>query len=329
MATAEQIKALIRSHAEGDDERFFSIAMQLAAHAARKGQGRFAKELRALIDNAKNKMKQHGIEASPVKPVPLVQPRGELSGLLSVSYPKTRFAEMVLGGTLRGRLRRVLNEQRQFAKLQEYGLSPCRKLLLVGHPGTGKTMTASVLAGEMHFPLFTILLDGLITKYMGETAAKLRLIFDAIGQTRAVYLFDEFDALGSRREAQNDVGEIRRVLNSFLQFLEQDESASLVICATNHPDLLDRALFRRFDDVIEYDLPSEDQAKEAMKARLSLLGTSSVDWQKAVQASGGLSYAEIVRGCEQAAKDVILAGSLELDTDRLVTALEERHTNRG
>lgn len=328
MATAEQIKALIRSHAEGDDERFFAIAMQLAAHAARKGQGRFAKELRALIDKARSKMKQHGLEASPVKPVPLVQPRGELAGLLSVSYPKTRLAEMVLEEALRSRLERVLNEQRQFAKLQEYGLSPCRKLLLVGPPGTGKTMTAGALAGEMHFPLFTILLDGLITKYMGETAAKLRLIFDAIGQTRAVYLFDEFDALGSRREAQNDVGEIRRVLNSFLQFLEQDESSSIVICATNHPDLLDRALFRRFDDVIEYELPSGDQAGEVMQARLSLLGSSRVDWQAAVRVASGLSYADIVRGCEQAAKDTILAGSLEMETERLVAALEERHTNR-
>ena len=116
-------------------------------------------------------------------------------------------------------------------------------------------MSASALAGELHLPLFTIVLDGLITKFMGETAAKLRLIFEAISQTRGVYLFDEFDALGSERASGNDVGEIRRVLNSFLQFLEQDQSDSLIVAATNHPKLLDRALFRRFDDVIEFALP--------------------------------------------------------------------------
>lgn len=101
----------------------------------------------------------------------------------------------------------------------------------------------------------TIQLDGVITKYMGETAAKLRLVFDAIQSTRGVYLFDEFDAIGGRRTSTNDVGEIRRVLNSFLGFLEMDDSESLIIGATNHASLLDRALFRRFDAVLEYGLP--------------------------------------------------------------------------
>jgi len=113
-------------------------------------------------------------------------------------------------------------------------------------------MTAAALAGEMNLPVFTIQLDGVIRKFMGETAAKLRLVFDATRTTRGVYLFDEFDAIGGRRTAANDVGEIRRVLNSFLLFLGQERSDSLVVAATNHPDLLDRALFRRFDDVVEY-----------------------------------------------------------------------------
>jgi len=98
-----------------------------------------------------------------------------------------------------------------------HGLSPRRKLLLVGPPGTGKTLSASVLASELGIPLFQVRLDGLITKFMGETAAKLRQIFDATSQTRGIYFFDEFDAIGSQRGLTNDVGEIRRVLNSFLQ----------------------------------------------------------------------------------------------------------------
>jgi len=154
---------------------------------------------------------------------------------------------MALDPPLHSRIKRVLLEQTQRDKIRHHGFAPMRKLLLIGPPGTGKTMTAAVLAGETALPLLTIQLDALITKYMGETAAKLRMVFDAIEQTRGVYLFDEFDALGGRRAERNDVGEIRRVLNSFLQFLERDESDSLVIAATNHPELLDRALFRRFD----------------------------------------------------------------------------------
>ena len=110
-------------------------------------------------------------------------------------------------------------------RILEHGLAPRRKLLLVGPPGTGKTLTASVLAGELGLPLLQVRLDGLITKFMGETAAKLRQIFDATGRTRGVYFFDEFDAIGSQRGLANDVGEIRRVLNSFLQMIEQDRLA--------------------------------------------------------------------------------------------------------
>jgi SpoVK/Ycf46/Vps4 family AAA+-type ATPase len=178
-------------------------------------------------------------------------------------------------------------------------------------------------------PLFTIQFDGLITKYLGETAAKLRLIFDAMQETRAVYFFDEFDALGGERAAKNDVGEIRRVLNSFLQFLEQDESDSLIVAATNHPGLLDRALFRRFDSVVEYGLPTAEVAAVVMRARLALLDTSEVDWPKTVEAAAGLSHAELTRACEHMAKNAVLMNSLRADTNDLIRTLLDRRTNHA
>jgi SpoVK/Ycf46/Vps4 family AAA+-type ATPase len=159
---------------------------------------------------------------------------------------------------------------------------------------------------------------------MGETAAKLRIVFDAIQSTRGVYLFDEFDALGGERGSKNDVGEIRRVLNSFLQFLEQDESDSLVLGATNHVALLDRALFRRFDAVLEYALPTAEIAARVMRARLGLLNTSSIDWDTAAKKTEGLSHAEIAMACEQAAKNAILDHSTAIREAELVLALDER-----
>lgn len=317
MAKADQIKALIRSHAEGDDTRFYAIAMQVAAQAARCGHGNFAQDLRALVDKGKAELR------SP-RPVPLAQPRGELAGLLTVTYPKTRLSEMALAEGLADRLERVIREQRQRARLRSHGFSPQRKLLLIGPPGTGKTMTASAIAGALGLPLFTIQLDGLITKFMGETAAKLRLVFEAIAETRGVYFFDEFDALGSQRGAGNDVGEIRRVLNSFLQFLELDDSDSLVVGATNHVALLDQALFRRFDAVFEYELPTPGVAVEVMRARLAPVDSSAVDWGAAAAHADGLSHAELTRACEQAAKDALLRNTTALDTRGLVTALDER-----
>lgn len=324
MATADQVKALIRSHADGDDTRFYAIALQMAAQAARVGHSKFAQELRELVDQAKVRAR-----TPAPRPVPIVQPRGELAGLVTASFPKTRFGQMALDAALDRRIDRVLLEQRQRSRLQEHGFRALRKLLLIGPPGTGKTMTAAALAGELGLPLFTIQLHGLITKYMGETAAKLRLIFDAIQQTRGVYLFDEFDALGGERTSKNDVGEIRRVLNSFLQFLEQDESDSLIVAATNHPQLLDRALLRRFDAVIEYKTPSAEVAEAVMRSRLALLDTTKVDWAVATAAAHDLSHADVASACEQAAKNAILAHRNAIHTNELVEALKERRAIHG
>ncbi len=326
MATAEQLKALVRSYADGDQAQFLSVAMQVAAHAARQGHARLAQELRSLVDQVKSRGQVVPRRLEP--PTPLAQPRGELSGLLSVSYPDTRLNEMVLQPAVRDRLERVLREQHQGNKLREHGLLPRHRLLLVGPPGSGKTLTAAALAGETQLPLFTILLDGLITRFMGETAAKLRLVFDAIRSTRGVYLFDEFDAIGGHRSASNDVGEIRRVLNSFLQFLEQDQSDSLIIAATNHPELLDHALFRRFDDVVEYNTPSGELANRTILAKLGTFSSEDLDWKLLSKSVKGLSYAELARACNDAIKEAILDDRSSVTTQSLLRAFDERRSTR-
>jgi SpoVK/Ycf46/Vps4 family AAA+-type ATPase len=325
LPTAAQVKALIRSHADADEERFYSIALQVAAQAARQGHGRFAQEVRDMIDNARAQSAKLAT-GQRVRPVPMAQPRGELAGLLTAVYPTTRLPEMSLDAKVSRRIERVLIEQRQRAQLQSHGLHPQRKLLLVGPPGTGKTMTASVLAGELSLPLLSIQLHSLITKYLGETAGKLRLIFDAIREARAVYLFDEFDALGTDRASRNEVGEIRRVLNSFLQFIEHDESDSVIVAATNYPTLLDRALMRRFDAVIEYTLPDKSVVLDVLKNRLGLLKTPNVKWSTVQKAAAGLSHADITRACESAVKNAILGRRTSVNTTDLVHALKERRS---
>jgi SpoVK/Ycf46/Vps4 family AAA+-type ATPase len=299
MASADQLKALLKSHMEGDDQRFFSVAMQLAAHEAKAGHGKLAEEMRALIDEAKRRQ-------GTGQPTPISQPRGELAGLLTVSYPKSRLGDMVLNDDLEQQIQRVIREQRHAARILAHGLSPRRKLLLVGSPGTGKTLTASVLAGELGIPLFQVRLDGLITKFMGETAAKLRQIFEATGQTRGIYFFDEFDAIGSQRGLTNDVGEIRRVLNSFLQMIEQDQSHSLIVAATNHADILDPALFRRFDDVLRYELPAEAQIAALLRMRLLHFSAKGVSWKRLAESAAGLSYADIARATEEVLKEALI-----------------------
>jgi SpoVK/Ycf46/Vps4 family AAA+-type ATPase len=322
MTSARHFVALLQSHLEGDDEQFLTVAMQAAAHEARQGHGKLALQLRELVDETRARRSKSS--ARPREPVPLAQPRGDLANLIAARYSETRLSSMVLAPALERRLRRVLLEQRQQQRLQAHGLRPRRKLLLLGPPGAGKTMTAAALAGELRMPLFTIVLDGLMTKFMGETAAKLRLVFDAIAETRGVYFFDEFDAIGAKRTERNDVGEIRRVLNSFLQFLEVDDSDSLIIAATNHPELLDPALYRRFDDVIEYSLPDSEIAQRILENRLSTFKTKGVDWPAAVAVGAGLSQAEFALAAEDAAKQALLADRDTVTAEDLSSAIAER-----
>ena len=318
MAKAEQIIQLLKSHVEGDDERFYVVALQVAAHEARQGHSKLAQELKQLVDQAKSKRRQRN------RVVALVQPKHELSAFLSVSQPKIKPSDLTFSDRIKFVFKRITIEFRQQAKLHEHGLHPRRKLLLYGPPGTGKTITASALASELHFPLFTIRLDGLITKYMGETATKLRQVFEAMRTARGVYFFDEFDAIGSGRHSPNDVGEIRRVLNSFLTLMEEDNSSSLIIAATNYVDLLDFALFRRFDDVVHYELPTMEEVRRIIENRLYKFVIKNIEWTALENEAVGLSHAEIARACDDAAKIAVLEKGGLITTEELLRMLKER-----
>ena len=264
---------------------------------------------------------------SAANPIPLAkQPSGDLNGLLAHTCYDIRLNQLVIDDDTEQRLKQAIVEQTQSHRLAEFGLQPRRKLLFTGPAGTGKTMSAHILATELKLPLYTIVLDSLITRFMGETAAKLRLIFDHIQATRAVYLFDEFDAIGSQRGGENDVGEIRRVLNSFLMFVEQDTSQSIIVAATNHPELLDHALYRRFDDIIPFNKPKQEQIEQLIRNRLSLFDTSNLKWQELANSAVGLSAAEVTRACEDGAKEAVLKFDAKLDNQILTTAFLRRKT---
>lgn len=321
MATAQQLKALLESYAEGDRSRFLSIASQISAHAAKSGKRKLADDLQRLVDQSKQAAESNIARSA----VSIAQPSGELSGLVSASFPKVTLDDMVLADEIRQRLQRLLREYRQTDTLANHGLMPRRKLLLLGPPGCGKSMTAQALAGELHLPLLTVQFHSMITKYMGETAAKLRIIFDAMRERRGVYLFDEFDAIGSQRHAGSDVGEIRRVLNSFLVFIENDDSQSLLVAASNLQGTIDHAAFRRFDDVLTYTMPADDMLKTLVSRRLSTFAPPRLNWKSVVAAAQGLSHADVVHACDDAIKDAVLDGHPTTSSSQLMQALEFRH----
>ncbi|MCF8090132.1 MAG: ATP-binding protein [Desulfotignum sp.] len=314
MATAEQIKALIQSHFNGDKERFYTISLQLAAHESKQGHNSIARAIRDIVDKSRQQTKTNII------PFP-----GELQGLILTESPDTPKSSLVMPEPLKKRIDRIIHEYRQRNKLKSHGLKHRRKILLTGPPGTGKTMTARILSSDLNLKLHTIQVDRLVTKFMGETSAKLRQIFELINQIHGVYLFDEFDAIGSDRSMDNDVGEMRRVLNAFLQFIEQDHSDSLIIAATNNPKLLDHALFRRFEDVLSYNLPDETQRRALIENIIGTFLGHRFAWKNVLKLSAGLSHAEIDYACRDTIKTMILCGRTKANAGLLVQALKERH----
>ncbi len=321
MASAQQLIGLVKSHAEGDEKRFFDLAMQLAASEEQKGHSRLAEQLRQWAEAGQQPPKQIA-----TRPTPLAAPRGDLAGFLSASYPTTRLSDLILPAHISDELAHIVIETRMVERLEEKGLRPRRRLLLAGPPGTGKTLTAEALAGELKFPLFTVLLHGLITKFMGETAQKLRMIFDAVHTTRGVYLFDEIDALAAARGAENDIGEARRILNSFLQFLDENTGPSIIVATTNLPQILDRAVLRRFDLVLPYELPDAQAIEKAMHRRLRGFQTDGVEWREVGLHAKGLSTADVVAAGEDAARKAVLGNSGVIETAAVIASLARRRS---
>ncbi|MGB1026347.1 MAG: AAA family ATPase [Rhodospirillaceae bacterium] len=220
-------------------------------------------------------------------------------------------------------------ETKMREKLEEKGLKPRRRVLLSGPPGTGKTVTASALAGDLRFPLFSVMLHGLITRYMGETAQKLNMVFDAVKTTRGVYLFDEIDALAATRNGDNDVGEARRVLNSFLQFLDEDTGPSIIVATTNLPSILDRAILRRFDVVLPYEVPDAASIRQVLDRHLGQFSITRLNWKRVTRCALGLSTADILAAAEDAARRAVLSDIDTIATDQLINALERRRRLQG
>ncbi|MEG0864560.1 MAG: ATP-binding protein [Clostridia bacterium] len=291
MATVEQIKQLIRYHYERSDEKFKTTVLQIAASEAKAGHSTQARELKDILEKLGK-----GIVLQ-FKPA---------NSLFDIIAPSVRLDELVVSQEIGDRIRKIIQEYRQRDKLRKFGLDNRRKILIEGPSGTGKTMTASVLACELNLSLFTIQMDKLISKFMGETSSKLRQLFESIEQCPGVYLFDEFDAIGADRSFDNEVGEMRRVLNAFLQLIEGDSSDSIIVAATNNNQMLDQALYRRFDDVLHYTLPTEKEIIHLFSLKLGTYFGSVSIADNTVKAAYGLSQAEVTRICDELIKAAIL-----------------------
>ena len=310
MATSIQLLSLIQAHYLNDDEQFKTIALQIAASEANKGHIKIAQRIKDIVI----KPRLHTIKPS----------QNSDASLITFRETKRRMRDLVVSEKLEQQINHIVLEFVQRGKLSIYGYTNRRKILMIGSPGTGKTLTASVLSSELKLPLYVIQTDKLISKYMGETGTKLHQIFDGIYTKPGVYFFDEFDSIGSDRSADNDVKEMHRVLNLFLQFIEQDESDSIILAATNNGGILDQALFRRFDDVLMFGLPTQNEIGKLFKLKLSNFRSIHTIDNNTINLAYGLCHADITKACENSIKYAILHDQKYVSNETLIRMIKER-----
>lgn len=309
MTKTDEVLALIRSHIDGDHQRFRGIALCIAANAADKSP-KVAESIRRLL-------------ADDPDPDQRVMLPTHMGGLLTVSHPVVKLADMVLDVDTRSAIDRFLLEQKNGERLRGHGLTPARKLLFVGKPGVGKSMMAAALACALEVPMLRVELHGVIAKHLGETAAHLGKVFETVKTLRGVYLFDEFDALARDRDNSGDnVGEMKRAVNSLLQFLENDTSNSIIIAATNLHGILDRAMFRRFDQVVEFPMPTPEIAESLVRSRL--LWTTGIDWAQVRRSVAGIGHADLTAACMHVNKDAVIANREQITTREVIAAITAR-----
>jgi SpoVK/Ycf46/Vps4 family AAA+-type ATPase len=315
-----QVTALVDAHVSRDDARFRAVALQIAANVApRSVQG--AEQLRRRVDRQ---------QAVALVPLP------SASGLLSVPPDLATFDDMVLAPSIRELLDRIVLEQSRRTDLIAIGLRPARKLLFTGAPGVGKTMAAGALSREIGLPMFRVELHGVISQFLGETSSKLAKVFEHVRSMPAVYLFDEFDAIGAERSSLGSEAagaEMRRVVNALLTFVEDDRSDSLIVAATNHDQMLDSAIFRRFDEIVAFALPTRDEVVALVSRSLSEFGEADagqLDFDRIYAAAADLrlGHADVCAAIRRVRKDHVLVGS-PIDTTRIADVLARRSRRAG
>lgn len=264
MARADLLKRLFTNFKVNDREGFIKTANEIIEDERKKNHGILADELRMIINNVSNFMpKSVSTLATPTTNGKECEP-----SLFEIIYPEKTLSDVVLTFENRTKIEQVIREFSNWDVLMSNGVYPTRRVLFYGPPGCGKTMTASAIAAEIGIPLLYVRFDAVISSYLGETAGNLRKVFDFVNGDSYVMLFDEFDAVARSRNDQYEHGEMKRVVNTFLQQIDNFKARSLVIAATNFEQSLDYAVWRRFDSTLRFDMPSDKERVQLFNLKL-------------------------------------------------------------
>lgn len=323
MNANDLIKQLLLSFNNNDKEAFLSTAREYIEREKRMKHTQVARELeKVLFDRTINSTSFPERRFKNILPIPRDSEKG--FPLLEVKQNEDSYEDLILNDNVKSQLDQIIKEFKDSDILATYNLSYKKKILLCGKPGTGKTYTAKIVSSLLNIPLVYIRFDSIISSYLGETATNLRKVFDYIEEGTWIVLFDEFDIIGKNRDDIHEHGEIKRVVNNFLQMMDNYDGTSILFAATNHQYLLDPAIWRRFDDVLFYELPNLETRQRLFERYLkSLKREQNIDLTSIINKSEGLSHADIKMIAIEAMKLSIIDARNNLTEDDLNRALDK------
>lgn len=319
MARADLLKKLFLSFRNRDDRAFAEAAEEIVQEERRKHHPVVANELERILRNGVGRAAE---TQSLAQFDPPPQDPDRKTTLLEIRRPDRYLDDLVFSAPVRKGMERVITEFREWEVLEANGLAPTNRLLLCGPPGCGKTAAAEAIATELGLPLLYVRFDSVVSSLLGETAANLRKVFDYASRGQWVMFFDEFDAIGRSRDDATEHGEIKRVVNSYLQIMDSFRGRSLVIAATNFEAVLDRALWRRFDEVLRLERPTLDQLKILIRKRLKLLAHQSSDIDVIAEQLEGATFADADHVCLDLRKHCAITGQKKFTQKDLAEVLE-------
>lgn len=328
---SDLLKKLFQSHAENNRDKFVEIANEIIKEEEKKNHHLLAKDLKQIIySKTQNKTYiNNNIYKKYKTNIPIPRDTEKGFPLLEIKENYFNLDDVILFDNLKKKIEYTIKEFKSREILATYGLRPKQKLLFCGPPGTGKTLTSYVISSVLGFPLIYIRFDSIVSSFLGETATNLRKIFDFIEEGEWVVLFDEFDIIGKKRDDPYEHGEIKRVVNNFMQMLDNYKGKSLLISATNHQHLLDTAIWRRFDDILFFDIPDSNLRGQLFNKYLRVLKKSSdLNKSNLSKLTDGFTPADIAQVCEEAQRRVIVMNKIEISYDDIQWAIDEQKARK-
>lgn len=328
MASGKLLRQLISSGTRGDHTAFRAATEAVIQEERQKKHHLLANDLERLLYA---EQATFGDGKGGGRPTFAELPKSSDSSIpLMEERPAVRQEkDIVLSDEARSVLEEILLEQNRADLLRSYGVQPAQKLLFCGPSGCGKTLAAEVLANSLSLSLVLVRIDSVVSSFLGETASNLRKVFDFVSRNPVVALFDEFDALAKDRGDDSDHGELKRSVNAVLQMLDSYRGESILIATTNYDDLLDPAVWRRFDETVRFEMPNLEQIKRLLELKLSGIRRNfDLDEGGTTSLFKGLSHAAIERVLRRAVKQMILSGREFLELADLKAALAREYNKK-